>query len=154
MIVREFVDPDIESIDKIAKSLHPKWFTADALQNISIDAQIDKCYVAESDNDIVGFIIFSSLDGEARINWLGVNPEFHGKGTGSMLLESVITFVKKIGSKKIIVETVIEQEPKDGSYDETMKFYMKQGFTIRKKYPIEHYEGFTFSKGILEKNII
>ncbi|MBI4004664.1 GNAT family N-acetyltransferase [Candidatus Roizmanbacteria bacterium] len=153
MVIRELLSSDIESINKIAKSLHPKWFTSDALKNISIDVQIDKCYVAESNNNIVGFIIFSSQDGEVRINWLGVNPDFHREGTGSKLLERVINFVKEIGSKKIIVETVVEQIPKDGSYDETMKFYMKQGFMIFKKYPEEHFKEFTFTKGLLEKQI-
>lgn len=153
MFIRRFKITDLESIKKIAISLHPKWFDKNALINIPIDTLINKTLIAVNENKLVGFAVFSSQEGETKINWLGINPKFHRKGIGKQLLEKIIKHVEKIGTKRIIVETVVEQNPKDLSYDETLKFYLAQGFKLRKKYPKEHFQNYTFSKGILEKNI-
>lgn len=153
MLIRKFKRSDLSQIKNVSELLHPKWFDNNALRHIPIDSQVNNCFVAEVENKILGFITFSSQDGEARINWFGVNPDEHRKRIGSKLLAKVETFVKKIGINKIIVETVVEQNPSDGSYDKTIKFYDKNGFKIRKKYSQEKFNEFTYSKGILEKVI-
>jgi len=153
MLIRKFKKSDLNHIKNISKLLYPKWFDNNALKHIPIDSQVNNCFVAEVANKILGFITFSSQDGEARINWFGISPNEHRKGIGSKLLEKVETFVKKIGINKIIVETVVEQNPSDGSYDKTIKFYYNNGFRIRKKYPQERFKEFTYSKGIIEKVI-
>lgn len=153
MLIRRFKKSDLNQINNITQLLHPKWFDNNAIRNIPIDSQINNCFVAEQDNKIVGFITFSAKDGEVRINWLGVLLNYHRQGTGSKLLQAMINFIKKLGVKMVIVETVVEQNPQDGSYDETLKFYYKQDFKIRKKYHQEQFNEFTYSKGLLEKGI-
>lgn len=151
--VRRFKEIDLVQIKAISLELHPKWFDRNALVNIPIDLQLNNCLVAETDHKIVGFITFSSQNGEININWLGISPSEHRKGIGSKLLEEAEAHGKRFGASKIIVETVVEQNPPDGSYDETIKFYYSQDFKIRNKQPQEKASGFTYSKGILDKTI-
>jgi len=153
VLIRPFEKFDLSQINNIAQLLHPKWFDNNAIRNISIDSQINNCFVAEQDNKIVGFITFSAQNGEAWINWLGVSINYHRQGIGGKLLSAMIDFIKKPGVKIVIVETVVEQNPLDGSYDKTLKFYYQQGFKIRKKYHQKRFNEFTYSKGLLEKAI-
>lgn len=153
MLIRKFRKSDLEQIIHIAKLLHPKWFDSNALEQIPRDSQIHNCLVCEIENKIVGFIVFSYNDEVVKINWLGVNPIEHRIGIGSTLLSEMEKSIKDKGIHKIVVETVIEQTPPDGSYDKTIKFYFKNGFKIRKKYFQKKSGVFTYSKGILEKTI-
>ena len=44
--VRKFKISDIGSIKRIAKTLHPEWFTEEALENIPRDIRFARCFVA------------------------------------------------------------------------------------------------------------
>ena len=91
MLIRPFEKFDLSQINNIAQLLHPKWFDNNAIRNISIDSQINNCFVAEQDNKIVGFITFSAQNGEAWINWLGVSINYHRQGIGGKLLNYLST---------------------------------------------------------------
>lgn len=69
------------------------------------------CFIAESDNKLVGHI-FSVLFGE--IGWIGlliVNPEKRGKGIGAALMEAAINYLEENGAKTIKLEAVEEAAP-------------------------------------------
>ena len=69
------------------------------------------CFIAESDNKLVGHI-FSVLFGE--IGWIGlliVNPEKRGKGIGAALVEATINYLEENGAKTIKLEAVEEAAP-------------------------------------------
>jgi len=153
MIIRPFVTSDIGQINIITHSLHPKWFDKKALVNIPKDIQTAKTYVAEINNEVLGFISYYAQDGVARISWMGVKPDKHRLGIGRKLVETIEKELKEIGVTSLTVETVVKQEPFDGSYDLTMKFYRALGFSINKKYKKEQFEQFTFYMGMLKKKI-
>lgn len=153
MLIRQFKNEDIVQINKIVLTMYPKWFTKEALRNIIIDTQINNCFIAEKDNEVVGFITYYSHNGKALINWLAVDFNYQRQGVGENLIKSVIDEIKKFMVTTLLVETIVEQDPPDGSYDETIKFYYKQGFRLKEKYSQETSDGFTFSKGILELDI-
>ncbi|MBP9758849.1 GNAT family N-acetyltransferase [Candidatus Dojkabacteria bacterium] len=154
MQIRRFKTEDLSQINDIVLAMNPKWFTDKALKNIPIDSQVNNCLVAEQDNQILGFITYCSQNGEALINWLAVDLNHHREGIGEALITSVINNVKKYNISVLTVETIVEQEPPDGSYDETIKFYYNQGFKLRKEYDPEESDGFVFSKGVLEKRLV
>jgi len=153
MTIRPFKPQDVSAIKTIINNLHPKWFDEFALKNIPIDAVLGKTFIAEENSEIFGFLILSSLEGQVWINWMGVDPSHHGQNIGSQLLLQAENLLKKLGVKELRVDTVVEQEPPDGSYDQTVKFYLKNGFSILKKHEQQTFEQFVYCRGILNKDI-
>ncbi len=151
MSIRVFEQKDLSKIELIIAKLHPGWFDNNALRNIPIDIQLGTSFISEENSEIRGFIVVSSLDGTVWINWMGVDPQFHGNNIGSELLEYVVTFLKKIGVKELNVDTVIEQIPADGTYDRTIQFYLKKGFQIVERKELQKYKEFTYRRGTLRK---
>lgn len=153
MLIRKFETKDLARINEIAKQLHPKWFDDNALASIPIDVKVNLAYVLEEESQIQGFIVASSKDGVGWINWLAVDLLWHGKGVGTSLLTKIEEELKSTGVKSLKVETVVEQSPGDGSYDMTIRFYLKNGFVVVEKGNEETFEEFTFKKGVLEKSL-
>lgn len=153
MNIREFNISDLENVKKLIGKLHPKWFTSEALMNIPIDLGFQKCFVAEEENTLVGFISVRSQDGKPFIGWMGVDPNLHGRGIGKTLLHHTEAELKKSGVTALRVKTVVEQNPKDGSYDHTVEFYKACGFTIERKSQRRKKEKYVYWMGILKKNL-
>lgn len=153
MIIRKLEPKDIAAVREIAELLHPKWFDSKALSNIPKDVLLSRCLVAVKDNRVAGFISFYSQNGKGRIGWLGVHPSFHRQGIGKYLLIEMERILKEIGITTLGVETVVEQEPKDGSYDQTMEFYRACGFSINKLGREKRYKQFRYKMGVLIKKL-
>ena len=151
MIIRPYQSGDLIHIKSIVKKLHPQWFDENALKNIPIDAQLGKTYIAEENSEIRGFIIISSLEGTVWINWIGVDPQYHGISIGTQLLEHTEKKLRELGVKKIRVDTVVEQSPADGTYDKTLQFYLKNRFKLIEKKEQQKFKEFTFRRGVLLK---
>jgi len=154
MIIRLFNPQDLSAIKSIASDLHPKWFDEFALKNIPIDAILGKTFIAEKNSEVLGFLILSSLEGKVWINWMGVEPTHHGQNIGTKLLIYAENLLEKLGVQELRVDTVVEQKPADGSYDQTINFYLKNGFLILKKRKQKTFEQFVYRRGILSKNIL
>ena len=80
-------------------------------------------FVAEEDGRIVGVVsgrLFSA-SGLARLGWLGVLPEFQGRGLGRKLLERAIAFCGEKGCHKITLYTLPVLMP-------AVNLYMRLGF--------------------------
>lgn len=151
MEIREFKQSDLGRVKKIIKKLHPRWFDKRALVNIPIDVRLQKCFVAEDKDKIVGFITIYSEDGEAELGWIGVEPKLRHRGIGKSLVERAEMELKKIGVKSFRVKTVGETKPQYKPYTETVKFYKACGLKVEKKAKEKEEKGykyrmFTFKK--------
>lgn len=144
MKIREFKQSDLDGIKKIIKALHPKWFDKKALKNIPIDVQLQKCFVAEDENGVVGFITIYSEEGEGELGWIGVKPDLHRKGIGKKLLKRAETELKKVGAKVLRVKTIGETRPRYKPYEETVKFYEIFGFKVEKKSKAKEEKGYKY----------
>ncbi|MFA7243835.1 MAG: GNAT family N-acetyltransferase [Patescibacteria group bacterium] len=122
----ELIDHD--GVMKVVKSLNPGWFDDYAISNeIPLDLKLHHGFAAENDGKIVGFITFSSEEGDIKITWLGVNLNSHRKGVGGQLLEKVEKAARNLEVKKITVETLSDKEDWE-PYNRTRAFYLKNGF--------------------------
>lgn len=132
MKIRKLTKKDFKNAIDVVKQLHPKWFDNFATnKSIPLDLKIHKGFVAEENGEIIGFLTFTSNEGEAKISWMGVDPEFHRKKVGTKLLETVEKELKEFGLKELRVDTLAESirsEP----YEKTRLFYKDKGFKVEK----------------------
>ncbi len=132
MKVRKFKEKDFGGIMDIVKQLNPKWFDNVAVnKSIPTDLIIQKGFVAQENDKIIGFLIFTSDEGKVKISWMGVEPRSQGKSVGTKLIEFLEKKLKSIGLKELRVETLAESiayEP----YEKTRLFYKKRGFEVEK----------------------
>jgi ribosomal protein S18 acetylase RimI-like enzyme len=132
MEIREAREKDFRGMMIVAKSLSPGWFERFAIKNtIPIDLKIQRSFVAEKGNKIIGFITYFSEEGKVKISWMGVKPKFQRKSIGTKLMKKLETELKKIGIKELRLDTLAPRE-KYEPYDRTKAFYKKIGFKIEK----------------------
>lgn len=128
MRIRQIEKSDWEEILKIVKDLRG-WFDKHALTfEIPNDLKFHKGLVATENSRILGFLTYSSFEGEVFVSWLGVDPKNHRQGIGKSLVDELENILKGLGIDKLKVETLsekIEYEP----YERTRKFYHKLGFS-------------------------
>ena len=152
--IRRFKVSDINSIKRIIKNLHPEWFTEEALENIPRDIQFARCFVAEKEGKIVGFVSVHSHDGKPMIGWLAVDNRLRGEGLGKLMLEKVEKELIKFGYKDLRVETVGECTPVYKPYEETLKFYESAGFEIEKRGRLRNDMGYKWRYSTLRKKLV
>jgi len=132
MKIRKSTEKDFEGMMKIGRKLHPKWFDRFAIkQSMPLDLKIHKGFVAEERGKVLGFVTYTSNEGETKISWIGADPKFQRKGIGTKLLKRLEKELKKLGIKELRVETVAESE-KYEPYEITRAFYQKMGFKVER----------------------
>ncbi len=125
---REAKLSDVPSITKIHKKLFP-----DELPNAhnQIRSEHHRVFVTlDSQNNILGYVIYQVIDFEAEIYFFGVKEELQGKKIGQELLKFSLEELKKDEVKRITLE-VKESNLK------ARKIYEKCGFInvgIRPRY--------------------
>lgn len=149
MIVEKISKQDLNEAIDIAKSL-PEWFTPEGQKNMAIDFDNNNLIVEKEDDIVKGFLCYTTYDGKMLIIWMGIRPEFMGKGIGANLLNWLTNKAKDLGMYAIEVETLpeeVEYEP----YAKTRAFYYKNGFKriAYKKATIDGWD----DQIVLEKNI-
>lgn len=77
----------------------------------------------ETDDELMGYIVFWLLDGQCRILNLVVEPEARGLGFGKRLLRRAIDEAVRLGVKKAVLEVRYSNQAAVG-------LYQKLGFTI------------------------
>ncbi len=128
--VRKINGQDYEDVINIAKLLHPGWFDKYAVEReIPLDIKVHQGFVAKIEDKIVGFITYSSEDGEIKISWLGILPELQRRGVGTALLKYLEQTALRLGVDRINVETLAESENYK-PYKQTRAFYNKNGFQL------------------------
>ena len=109
IIIRKLKTEDAKDISKISEAISPGQEKPDFTQIVKQQTQENEnaSFVAESDGEVVGYMISYSLSGSFGIEksaWVamfGVNPKFMGQGVGQMLAEEVFKFHKEKGIKDI-----------------------------------------------------
>ncbi len=153
--IRPGTNNDHKSILKIA-SILTDWFDQDAITRaIPADLNLHKTIVAEINNEVVGFVTYTSHEGNVFIGWLGVEQESQRQGIGTKLVQSLEEELEKLGIAKLEVETLsetIDYAP----YVPTRAFYEKMGFEKGEAREIisttgEKLELVTYCKNIREK---
>jgi ribosomal protein S18 acetylase RimI-like enzyme len=92
---------------------------------IFLDKNPNTCFVAETNEEIIGTIMAGNDGRRGHIYHLMVKPEHRKKGIGKKLLEKVEKSLKKEGIRKIFL--VAFKDNKAGN-----KFWMNNGYEINK----------------------
>ncbi|MEK3796684.1 GNAT family N-acetyltransferase [Peribacillus sp. FSL H8-0477] len=134
-MIRHMLKEDIQQVQNVArkswystyKNIIPlaiqKSFLQSAYSNESLERRLAASYffVAESDEEVIGFANFSPLkeDGEIELGSIYLDPAYQGVGVGSALLKKGISTIEGIQKVYINVE-------KDNLIGKT--FYIAKGF--------------------------
>jgi L-amino acid N-acyltransferase YncA len=84
------------------------------------------CFVAQNKTKIIGFIFAhetSPFHGTLYVRYIGINPEFQGKGSGILLYDKLIEKAKQTGIKEI--RTLINTDNPN-----SVKLHEKAGFRL------------------------
>jgi GNAT superfamily N-acetyltransferase len=129
LLVRQIAAGDHREIDRIARDLHPTWFTKEALEEIAHAAQTQRGYVAVYDGRCVGFGTYLPTNNakRAELSWIVVQPDFHRRGAGRRLVEAIEQELAGKGYEWLEVYTVAETEEYE-PYARTRRFYHAVGF--------------------------
>jgi GNAT superfamily N-acetyltransferase len=57
------------------------------------------------------------------LGWFALDPDLQGKGLGSRLFDEMVSLAKKMGFRKIFIETYISP-----TFEKARKFYLNKGF--------------------------
>ena len=90
------------------------------------DSKKDRLWIGEMGGRRVGAVAVHHVDdrlGWAKLRWFLVEKEARGRGLGSMLLDTAVTFCKKVGYKGIFLWTVSD-------LDAARKLYERTGFKL------------------------
>lgn len=86
-------------------------------------------YVYEDSGKTAGYICYGRrplTGGTYDLYWIAVDPNIHGKGIGSKLIEYMERDVKKINGYLILIETSGKAE-----YEGERRFYEKNGYGVQ-----------------------
>lgn len=130
MKIKEIFDETqkIEISTNILKSL-PDWFGVAESTQAYIDKSSKLPFFSVFDKSkVLGFIsIKENNQYSAEIYVMGILPDYHGKGIGRALIDSVMSWTKERGYEFLQVKTLDESHP-DVHYSGTRKFYLSVGF--------------------------
>lgn len=86
-------------------------------------------YVYEDSGKTAGYICYGRrplTNGTYDLYWIAVDPNIHGKGIGSKLIEHMESDVKKLNGYLILIETSGKAQ-----YEGERRFYEKNGYDVQ-----------------------
>jgi len=89
-------------------------------------------FVAEIDGRVVGTLFASCNDNppeEARLAWIGVDPDYQGRGIGKKLMAKAEAYLRSKGVKRVLLGT---DRPR------AMPFYLSQGYGVVNSAMMKH----------------
>lgn len=126
-MIRSFKIDDTSQLLALIEMNIPEYFAASELEDYKefLNNQIEDYFVYEENSVIIGAggINYFPANRKARISWDIVNPNNHGKGIGSLLLEHRINILKA-NQNFDSVEARTSQHAN--------KFYLKAGFELER----------------------
>ena len=125
-MITEASSQDKEDSIKIAHTLS-EWFTEEGIRNMSLDFENNHLIVEKENDEVLGFLCYTTYCGKMLLIWMGVKRDLLNKGTGQRLLDWLIEETKRLNLQAIEVETLPE-EVDYKPYDSTRAFYYKNGF--------------------------
>ena len=130
MTVRELTDPEEKSkaCEQIIRHL-PDWFGMPESNKNYIKQMRDKdVFAVEKDGAAIGLIALKYHFGEtAEVWWMGLLPEHHRSGLGTLLIEAAKKRAKEKNCKNLALNTLSPRSP-DPYYARTRAFYDTRGF--------------------------
>lgn len=135
MLIRNYVNKDINGINELGKLLHKNYqFYKDEFLN---------CVVVEEDNKIIGFATYSIIYERGEIVDIIIEPKMRFRGYGSKLLNFIVEMIRKNGCVNITLEV-------NSTNVAAINLYNKLGFevvAVRKKYYGEN-DGYLMKKDL------
>lgn len=106
-----------------------EWFGLEAsIQEYLGGIQLAETFFAWHDEKVIGFIALKTHFGTtAELYVLGVLPDYHHQGLGSLLMQSVENYLKSESISMMTVKT-LGPSINDLGYHNTRKFYLALGF--------------------------
>lgn len=137
-MIRKLIKDDREQIKRILEDTHH--FNEDeikvAMELIDVylnnEKQTDYIIYVEENEDTkktAGYICYGKrplTDWTNDLYWIAVDPNIHGKGTGSKLVKHMEDDLQKGGGKIILIETSGKPE-----YENERRFYTKNGYSVQ-----------------------
>lgn len=109
-----------------------------------------RCFLAYSEDTIVGACIVKSITGEAlEVMNIAVSPLIQQNGIGTRLLEYVIENAKESGAQRLEVGT--------GTFGYQLTFYQRQGFRVEridKDFFLKNYPEPIIENGVQHKDML
>ena len=127
--IREITEPRGSLCRSILKKL-PEWFGIEsALENYAADTEKYPTFGAyDSDERLIGFVTLRARNQSTNeIHVIAVDPPFHGRGVGRMLVNFAIARSQAEHFEFLEVKTLGPSKP-DPFYDRTRAFYLREGF--------------------------
>lgn len=82
----------------------------------------------QEDNCVLGYVCYGKVActiSTFEIYWICVDKQQQNRGIGKMLIEEIVRIIKKLGGKKLVLQTAGRDE-----YLPTQKFYASSGFQM------------------------
>jgi len=121
--------------EEILRAL-PDWFGIEAslIQYVK-DADTMPTIIVKANDEAVGFLTIKKHFSEtAEIHCMGILPQYHRKGIGTLLIKELENNLKKDGFKILQVKTISE-ESACKFYAKTREFYKSVGFIPLEVFP-------------------
>lgn len=144
--IRPMKFEDIDRVDEINKLSFSNPWNRESFERELSSNRIAHYFVAEYENQIIGFVGFWIIFQEAQITTIAVHPNFRGKKVGEKLLDFVIDYCTKNSVKNIILEVRI-------SNTIAQNLYYKKGFKkigVRKWYYKDGEDALVMVKKLIE----
>ena len=126
-MIRKVTEKDYPRIYELGKLLHENYENLYNLKELT-KKEYFKTLVAEEQGNVVGFLMYTDLDGIIDIMDIVVDNAYRRKKLGSLLMDEMITTSKK--ESKFYLEVNVKNKPAIQMYE---KFGFKKIHT-RKKY--------------------
>lgn len=126
-MIRKVTEKDFSRIYELGKLLHENYENLYNLEELT-KKEYFKTLVAEESKNIVGFLMYTDLDGMIDIMDIVVDNSYRRQKIGSLLMDEMITNSKE--DSKFYLEVNVKNEPAIQMYE---KFGFKKIHT-RKKY--------------------
>lgn len=122
MSIREMKKDDLDDVLGIEKCSFPSPWTRRMFED-TMDSPVTTNLVLEINDEIIGYIMFYSVEDEAHIMNLAIHPDFREKGYASELINHMLLYVRARGAVVIFLE-VRESNIK------AQRLYARFGFKI------------------------
>ncbi len=128
-VVREMAEGDIEPVAALEDILFPDGWSLESIKK-EFEKPHTYCRVAEVDDKIIGYIIFSMIADDLELDDIGVDTAYQKQGVASALLTQMLIIGKKNGAQQAFLKVRTTNHA-------AIELYKKFGFNIiniRKQY--------------------
>ena len=126
-------ETDVDEVERIEKESFSESWSRDAFTD-AIGNEFHRIFClkrkGEGENELLGYIGWAVVYGEAEITNVAIDKKFRGHGYGNVLMEKAIAVIEKEDNKNVFLEVRAGNKPAIGLYD---KFGFKE-IGVRKNF--------------------